>query len=213
LFAGIEKIEVHGNSVFRSWLLPGQQSIYHPVSTNQFFKGSTNRIGLVEAEDPLEGPVLYTENSVLKPISGLRVFGQLSLIGIWLAMMITGLFIFIIHTFLYAIYRKKYSKFIRISALPAITSIFIILTFFLRYHGFDNADLLLSKPSFLAISLLCTSILFVVGAVASAIVIYKSKRYKLYKLVQYPLIILTFLHILMSIYLVFYGFIPLITWT
>jgi CubicO group peptidase (beta-lactamase class C family) len=212
LFAGIERIEVHANTVFRSWILPGQGSIYHPVSANQCSLGATKEIGLVVAEDPLAGEVLYTENAVLKPISHFRVFAQLTLLGLWLSMMIGGLFSFIILVMLSVINRKKYEKLMHISVLPTLASILILLTFLLRYYGLDNADRLFSEPSLLAMSLLSCSILFVVGAVASVMVMYKSRRNNLPKLVYYPLIILSCLHVLAAMYLGYFGFIPLITW-
>lgn len=211
-FAGIEKIEVHKNSVSRSWLLPGPSTMYYPVSSNQFTLGPTNKIGLVIAKDPIVGKVLYSENSVLMPISSLKVFGQISLLGLWIVMIIAGLFIFIILTIMNVLKKGKYKMEIKINALPTITSILIILTFFLSYHGFDNADLLFSTPTLLSVSLVSTSIFFVVGTVFSLIVIYKSRRYKIQKIVLYPVMILSCLHLFISIHLVYYGFIPLITW-
>jgi CubicO group peptidase (beta-lactamase class C family) len=212
LFAGIEIIEVNKNSVSRSWLLPSPSTFYHPVSSYQFTLGTTNKIGLVIASDPLLGKVLYSENSVLMPISSLRVFGQLSLLGLWIIMIIAGFFIFTILTILNVLKRGKYKMEIQINVLSTITSILIILTFFLRYHGFENADLLFSTPTLLSVSLVSSSIFFVVGTVFSLIVIYKSRKYKINKIVLYLAMILSCLHLFISIYLVYYGFIPLITW-
>jgi CubicO group peptidase (beta-lactamase class C family) len=212
LFAGIEKIEVQKNSVSRSWLLPGPSILYHQVSPNQFTLGSTNKIGLVIATDPLVGKVLYSEDSVLMPISSFKVFGQLSLFGLWIVMIFAGFFTFIILSILILLKGEKYKMAFKINVFPTITSFFIILTFFLRYYGFENADLLFSTPNLLSVSLLFSSIFFVVGTVFSLITIYKSRRYKIQKRVFYPVIILSFLHLFMSFHLVYYGFIPLITW-
>jgi CubicO group peptidase (beta-lactamase class C family) len=212
LFAGIEKIEVQKNSISRSWLLSGSSTMYHPVSSNQFTLGTTNKIGLVIASDPIVGKVLYSENSVLMPISSLKVFGQLSILGLWIVMIIAGLLILIILTIMNVLKKGKYKMEIKINALPTITSILIILIFFLKYHGFENANLLLSKPTLLSVSLVSSSIFFVIGAVFSLIVIYKSRRYKIQKIVLYPVMILSCLHLFISIHLVYYGFIPLITW-
>jgi hypothetical protein len=73
-------------------------------------------------------------------------------------------------------------------------------------------DLLLSKPTLISIFLLTCSILFVIGAVNSGFIIYKSRKQRVQKIVYYPLTILSCLHIIASIYLVYFGFIPLITW-
>jgi CubicO group peptidase (beta-lactamase class C family) len=212
LFAGIEKIEVQNNTVSRSWLFPGPLIVYHQVSPNQFTLGSTNKIGLVIATDPLVGKVLYSEDSVLMPISSFKVFGQLSLFGLWIVMIFAGFFTFIILSILNLLKGEKYKMAFKINVFPTITSFFIILTFFLRYYGFENADLLFSTPNLLSVSLLFSSIFFVVGTVFSLITIYKSRRYKIQKRVFYPVITLSFLHLFMSFHLVYYGFIPLITW-
>jgi hypothetical protein len=212
LFAGIEKIEAQKNTVSRSWLFPGPSIVYHQVSPNQFTLGSTNKIGLVIATDPLVGKVLYSEDSVLMPISSFKVFGQLSLFGLWIVMIFAGFFTFIILSILNLLKGEKYKIAFKINVFPTITSFFIILTFFLRYYGFENADLLFSTPNLLSVSLLFSSIFFVVGTVFSLITIYKSRRYKIQKRVFYPVIMLSFLHLFMSFHLVYYGFIPLITW-
>jgi CubicO group peptidase (beta-lactamase class C family) len=212
LFAGIEKIEIQKNTVSRSWLFPGPSIVYHQVSPNQFTLGSTNKIGLVIATDPLMGKVLYSEDSVLMPISSFKVFGQLSLFGLWIVMIFAGFFTFIILSILNLLKGEKYKMAFKINVFPTITSFFIILTFFLRYYGFENADLLFSTPNLLSVSLLFSSIFFVVGTVFSLITIYKTRRYKIQKRVFYPVITLSFLHLFMSFHLVYYGFIPLITW-
>jgi CubicO group peptidase (beta-lactamase class C family) len=212
LFAGIEKIEVQKNTVSRSWLFLGPSIVYHQVSPNQFTLGSTNKIGLVIATDPLVGKVLYSEDSVLMPISSFKVFGQLSLFVLWIVMVIAGFFTFIILSILNLLKGEKYKMAFKINVFPTITSFFIILTFFLRYYGFENADLLFSTPNLVSVSLLFSSIFFVVGTVFSLITIYKSRRYKIQKRVFYPVIMLSFLHLFMSFHLVYYGFIPLITW-
>jgi hypothetical protein len=186
--------------------------LYHQVSPNQFTLGTTNKIGLVIASDPIAGKVLYSEDSVLMPISSFKVFSQLSLLGLWIVMTVAGLFIFIILTIMNVLKKGKYKMEIKITAMPTITSILIILTFFLRYYGFENADLLFSAPSLLSISLASSSIFFVVGTVFSLVVIYKSRSDKVQKMVLYPVVILSCLHLFTAIHLVYYGFIPLVTW-
>lgn len=210
LFAGIEKIEVHKNIISRSWLIPGSSSKYHAISATQFILDGTSKIGLVVAQDPLAGKVLYSENTVLKPISSLRVFFQLSLLGLWIALIFTGLISFFISLVLFIFNGKKYKSIIRISLFPTITSLLILLIFFLKYFGFEEQQF--SAPSFLSISLLCCSILFVFGALASVIAMYNSRKYQVRKIFRYPLSALSGLHLIASIYLIFYGFIPIITW-
>ncbi|WP_373492897.1 serine hydrolase domain-containing protein [Aquiflexum sp.] len=212
IFINIDKIEVHEKYLSRSWIGPGSKTIYYPVSPTQFTLGTTNKIGLVEADDPIAGKVLYTETSVLKPISSIQVFSQFIFLGLWFALLIIGLLSFPILSFLYLINRKKYKEALRISLLSTLTSLFIVLILYSQFFSIENADMLFSKPTFVSISLLVLSVLFVIAAGISGIKIYKSSKLKINKLIYYPLSVLSYLNIIASIYLVFHGFIPLITW-
>jgi len=213
IFINIDKIEIHDEYISRSWIVPGSKTIYYPISSTQFTLGKTNKVGLVEAHDPIAGKVLYTETSVLKPISNIRFFSQSVFLTIWIVLMVIGLLSLPIFSLLYFFYRKKYNAIIRISLLSTLTSLFVVLILYPQFFGIENANMLFSKPTFISISLMVLSVLFVLGTVLSGIVIYKSRKQKINKLIYYPFSLLVCLHIIASIYLVFHGFIPLITWT
>src|SRR5690606_18937482 len=115
-------------------------------------------------------------------------------------------------TFLYLENRKKHRAVFRISLLPTLTSLFIILTLYPQFFGIENANVLFSKPTFFSISLTVLSVLFVVGAVTSGIIIYQSRKQKINKIIYYTFSLLSCLHIIASTYLVCFGLIPLITW-
>ncbi|MFD3003819.1 serine hydrolase domain-containing protein [Pontibacter toksunensis] len=212
MFINIDRVEIHRTFITRSWIVPGPKTTYYPISPTQFTLGTTNKIGLVEADDPIAGKVLYTEASVLKPISSIQVFGQAMLLVLWTILMIVGLLSFSVFTFLYLINREKYKVVIRISLIPTLTSLFIISILYLQFFGIENGDVLLSKPTFISTSLMVLSVLFVIGAMTSGIIIYKSRQQKINNLIYYSLSVLSCLHIIASIYLMYFGFIPLITW-
>jgi CubicO group peptidase (beta-lactamase class C family) len=213
LIFNIEKVEVHEDHLTMAWILPGGKSTYYPVSPTEYIFENTGKIGLVQGIDPLEGKALYSERFVLKPISGFRVYGQISFLIIWVILMVAVAIISVLSMILFFRNRVKYSKILKISIFPTLTSLLIFLMFLIPRINIEGADLLFSTPSYLSIGVLLSSILFVLGSLTSTIVLILSKRFPNNKLITWPIICLTFLHILVSVYLISQKVIPMITWS
>lgn len=213
LIFNIEKVEVHEDHLTMAWILPGGKSTYYPFSPTEYTYGNSGKIGLVQDSDPLEGKVLYTGKFVLKPISGFRVYGQISILVIWVILMVMGAFIAVLSLILFLRNSAKYANLFKISILPTCTSLSIFLMFFIPRMNIDGADLLFSTPSYLSIGVLLCSILFVLGSLTSAIVIILSKRLPHSKLITWPIIALTCFHLTVSIFLITQKVIPMITWS
>src|SRR5690606_12480719 len=118
-------------------------------------------------------------------ISSSRILGQTILLVLWTTLAMVGLLSLPFFTFLYLENRKKHRAVFRISLLPTLTSLFIILTLYPQFFGIENANVLFSKPTFFSISLTVLSVLFVVGAVTSGIIIYQSRKQKINKIIYY----------------------------
>ncbi|MDO1450287.1 hypothetical protein Q0590_28665 [Rhodocytophaga aerolata] len=95
---------------------------------------------------------------------------------------------------------------------PSLTSLFFLLFVILQRMGFKNADIVLSTPGLLSISLMSLSILFAFGAIASVIVLYRWRMRKIAKTIYWPMVVLSFLHLLVAAYLVYFGVIPMMSW-
>ena len=211
LVINIEKIEIFDDHITRSWIVPGGKTKYYPVSPTKFILEKTGKVGLVEAKDPLAGKVLYTDDLVLKPISSFRVFGQLSLVVLWIVNIVAGLLIFGVLGLFYIRDRKKYTADIRVSLFPTLASLFLILVIFLSRMGFNNADLF-SKASFLSVGLMGCSIFFAVSSFVSVVVSHRLRKLEIHKIVYWPMMVLSCLHLLVSIYLIYFGVIPMMKW-
>lgn len=213
LIFNIEKLEIFEDHLTMAWIVPGSKATYYPVSPTEYIFENSGKIGLVQGSDPLEGKVLYTERFVLKPISGFRVFGQIAFLIIWVILMVLGAFIAVLSLILFFRNRVKYSKLLKISFFPTLTSLFIFLMFFIPRMNIEGADLLFSTPSYLSIGVLLCSMLFVLGSLTSVIVIILSKRLPHSKLITWPIIALTCFHLMVSIFLITQKVIPMITWS
>jgi CubicO group peptidase (beta-lactamase class C family) len=213
LIFNIEKVEVHEDHLTMAWILPGGKSTYYPISPTEYTYGNSGKIGLVQDSDPLEGKVLYTDRFVFKPISGFRVFGQISILVIWVILMVLGAFIVVLSFILFLRNSAKYANLLKISILPTCTSLSIFLMFFIPRMNIEGADFLFATPSYLSIAVLLCSILFVFGSLTSAVILFLSKKLSHSKLLTWPIICLTCFHILVSVYLISQKVIPMITWS
>ncbi len=213
LIFDIHKIEVFDNHITKSWILPGAGTKYYPVSPSAFLFNNTNKIGLVKATDPLAGEVLYTHDLVLKPISSVRVFGQFSILMLWIIFMVIGCILVLILFTLFLMNSKKYRKAFHAFIFPTLATISVILLIILPRLGINHIDILLSKPGIWSISLMVLSVLFVLSSLGSVITVYKLRNRKINKIIFWPSIILSCLHLMVTAYLILFGVVPMMTWT
>lgn len=213
LILNIEKLEVFDDRVTMAWIVPGPKRTYYPVSANQFKYENTNRIGLVEAIDPIAGKVLYTDKAVLQPISAVRVFGQIFVVLSWVFMMFSLFLCTLILLPLGLINYKKYGDTLRLTLPVTITSIFMLSLIMLSRIPIPDSDLLLSKPSVLSVSFLVLSILFAIAAGWSLLDVYRVKKQAAGRMIFWAALILSCLHTLAAIYLVALNVIPFVSWT
>lgn len=212
LILNIEKLEVFDDRVTMAWIIPGPKRTYYPVSANQFKYENTNKIGLVEAIDPIAGKVLYTDTAVLQPISAARVFGQLFILLIWVFLMVSVFLLTLILLPLGFINYKKYAGALRLTIPVTITSIFMLSLIILSRIPIPGSDLLLSKPSVLSVSFLVLSILFAIAAGWSLLDVYRVKKQATGRMIFWAALLLSFLHTLAAIYLIALNVIPIVTW-
>jgi CubicO group peptidase (beta-lactamase class C family) len=212
LILNIEKLEVFDGHVTMSWIVPGPKRTYYPVSANQFKYENTNKIGLVEAIDPIAGKVLYTDTAVLQPISAVRVFGQLFILLSWVFMMFFVFLCTLILLPLALINYKKYGYTLRLTVPVTITSIFMLSLVMLSRNTIPGSDLLLSKPSLLSVSFLILSILFVIAAGWSLLDIFRVKKQVAGKLIFWAALLLSCLHVAVAFYLIALNVIPIVSW-
>ena len=212
LILNIEKLEVFDDRVTMAWIVPGPKRTYYPVTANQFKYQNTNKIGLVEANDPIAGKVLYTDTAVLQPISAVRVFGQLFILLIWVIMMFSVFLLTLILLPLGFINYKKYAGALRLTIPVTITSIFMLSLIMLSRIPIPGSDLLLSKPSVLSVSFLVLSILFAIAAGWSLLDVYRVKKQATCRMIFWAALLLSCLHTLAAIYLIALNVIPIVTW-
>lgn len=197
--------------VEKSWILPGSKEIYYPVTDSGFRKGRSHWISLVRAIDPLEGEVLYTDSRVYARTPSIIVFGQLTVLIIWMLMMALGGLIWMINLIRYWLGSR--SSALRISGYPTLASVLFLATavllFFSRHHQSD----LLAEPGALSITLMAMSVWFALSAGWSMVIILRSRSQKTARVTFWSMAVLSGLHLAVAIYLIWFDVIPVMTWT
>ena len=207
----ISRFEVAQNTVIKSGILPGGKTKFYPVSDSIFRTEKSYLISLVRTVDPLAGEVLHFGDLVYKPIPGLVVFGQLIIAAFWFGLMALGILLLIFTSFRYLI-DKSSRKTLVIQIWPSITTLIFILGGVLLVNGHRNHLESMAEPGLLSMSILLISVLYAVCAFWSLLVVTKRRKQKIGKLVFWPIALLSGLHVLGTIYLVWFGVIPLVTW-
>ncbi|OOG77158.1 serine hydrolase [Algoriphagus sp. A40] len=212
VFFNIEKIAMSEGRLTKTWILPGPTTSYTPISATTFTDDNSRKISLVIAEDPIAGTVLYTDQLVLKHISGVRVISQFLLLGLWIALMGYGFLAWGYSTIAFFFNKKAFRNALRVCGIPGVTSLFFCMIVLFQRTGLKNADILFSSPTLLSVGLMLTSILFAVGAITSVVMLWRWKGVKVKRMVFYPMFLLGCLHLIAAIYLMYFGMIPWMTW-
>lgn len=193
------------------WLLPGSGNVYYPASDSTFLAANTRRVGLVSATDPLEGKVLYTDARVLKPVSSFVVFGQLAILIMWLIAMAVGTLVGFV-----AFLRRRRGKrggVMRLTRTAVLGSFIFFATAGLLVYAQRNHNELLAAPRALSLAIMAMSVWYVLCVVSSLVRIFTSRIERAERYIFWTMTVLTALHLVVTIYLLWYDVLPVITWS
>lgn len=207
---GYERVNVAKDHVAKSWLFSGRSERFIPVSDSTFREEKTGKIGMVKAYDPLAGEVLYFDKLVMKRIPGVIVFGLLSLTTTWIILMVSGILTWVFVSVRSLI--KGFNPTFVLASYVTLVSFFYLAVLGLTTLGYTDPDRLLAKPSFLSISLLIFSLLILLGTVWALITVYRSRNKPVSPFVFWQMTILSALHVLVALYLLWFDVIPVMTW-
>jgi CubicO group peptidase (beta-lactamase class C family) len=196
--------------VQKSWILPGGKEIFYPVTDSAFRKGDSRWISLVRTMDPLEGEVLHTDSRVYARIPSIVVFGQLTVLVIWMLMMGFGGLIWIVALIQY--WTGTRSPALRISGYPTLASVLFLATAVLLFSSLHHHSDLLAEPGALSVTLMAMSVWFALSAGWAMAIILNSRMQKTAGLTFWLMAVLSGLHVLVAGYLIWFDVIPVVTW-
>ena len=209
---GIQKVWFEDNKLMRKALLGGEASAYLAMSPTLYKSEESGLLSLSQVVDPLAGKTLHAGTSVLQLVSPLLVYGQLGIVALWglsIALSIVFLLVWGVRR-----WRGKIAPgpAIRIRVWPLMAGLSIILFVWVFSLGVSDPFKTLSRPTAISVTIMFATLAFAVFAVlgARAAVIYR--KADMNRGTYWFSATSSGLHLVVTLYLVYFGVIGLMTW-
>jgi hypothetical protein len=212
---GVSKFWLADGELHRKPLLGGEQRDYRPAGGGKFRSPDTGRVVLVQAEDPLAGPVMHVGTQVLQPVSALVVYGQLAVGALWLASIAFSFVYFLVWGV-----RKWRGKVpagpsTRIRVWPLLAGVSVVAFIVLFSMGMSSTStvfMTLGKPTPTSIAIMLATLAFAVFAVLGAWTAVRERGAEMNRVNYWYCSISSGLHLLVALYLGWFGIIGIQTW-
>ena len=212
---GIERLWFDDGELRRKPLLGGEVREYLPAGGGQFRSPDTGRVVLVQTVDPLAGAVVHAGGRVLKPMSPLVAYGQLAIGALWLVSIITSFLYFLVWGVRKWRGRVPAGPSTRIRVWPLLASVSVVafvLLFAAGMRGTSNIFNTLGKPTATSISIMLASFAFAAFALLGALTAFRERGAAMNRVNYWYCTISSSLHLLVAVYLSWFGIIGIQTW-
>jgi CubicO group peptidase (beta-lactamase class C family)/succinate dehydrogenase/fumarate reductase cytochrome b subunit len=212
---GVEKLWFEDGELKRKALLGGDATGYKPAGNDQFRSPETGRIVLLSAEDAVAGPVVHAGNLVLKPVSPIIVFGQLAVGALWLVSIGASFLYFLVWGI--RKWRGKVPKgaSTRIRVWPLFAGFSVVAFVVLFAAGMSSmSDIFstLGKPTTISVGIMLATIAFAIFAVLGVRTAITERNTEMNRFNYWYCSISSYLHLLVVVYLLWFGVIGIQTW-
>ena len=209
---GVQKLWFDGDKLIRRGLLGGDSVSYFPVSSGLYKSEKTGFVSLSRAVDPLAGPVVHADNTVLKPIGSWLIYLQLGVFCLWVLSIASSIIFFLVW-----IVRKLRGKIprgatirIRLWPLLAGTSIVILMPLFII--GAKDSFKFFGAPTLVSVGVMLSTIAFAIFAVLGVYTSVKERRTVMNRGNYWYSTASSFIHLLVAAYLMSFGVIGVMLW-
>lgn len=209
---GVQKIWFEENKLMRKALLGGEASAYFASSPTLYRSEESGITSLSRVNDPLLGSVIHAGTTVLKPQSQWLVFGQLGVAILWgLSIVLSILFLLIWGV------RRLRGKIppgpaIQVRVWPLLAGLSVLLFLLMFMLGIPNPFVTLGVPSFISVTIMIASVAFALFAVVSVYKVYIYRHAEINRGTYWFSAISSVLHLMVALYLFYFGMIGLMTW-
>jgi CubicO group peptidase (beta-lactamase class C family) len=208
-----QKMEYKGDKLFIKNVLGETDSkTFIQPNKNHFASPETKKITMVRAEDPIAGTVYEVDKQVLKPISGIVVFGQLIIFALWVFGMITAILFGIIWSIRFWMGKIAGGPNIWIRLWPLISSLFFVIVFITFSSGASDFNAVFGNVTLSSITVMVSMIAFALVSLWSMYYLFKVRTAKIKRLTYWYSATLICLHFLVTCYFLWWGVIGVPTW-
>jgi CubicO group peptidase (beta-lactamase class C family) len=208
----IQKLWFDGEKLLRRPLLGGKAFGYFPVSSDLYADEKTGMISLSRTSDPLAGDVVHVSSQVLKPVSALLVFVQFAIVFFWAAAIGSSVIYFLIWGV-----RKLRGKIdsgatISIRLWPLLASLSVVVFLGAFMIGMIDPFTRLSSPTLIAITVMIATGAFALFAALGVHASITARHVPMNRVNYWHLTVASATHLIVAIYLYWFGIIGLMTW-
>lgn len=213
IISSIKHIKLHGDTIITKGFFSGKVKNHLPVSAGLYKSAESGIIDMSITTDPLVGEVVVQGLAIFKKISVFLVFGGLGILTLWGLFLILSVIYGVIWPFRYWLRKIEKGASVKVRLWPLITSILYIVTVVLLLIGISDPFLYLGNPGFITISFIIFTIAFALTSFWAVFCVIKNRNTKMNKLVYWFSAVLSGLHLLVTIYLLWHGVIGMRLWT
>jgi CubicO group peptidase (beta-lactamase class C family) len=209
---GVVKLWFEENQLKVKPLLGGEARSYAAAGNDLYLDMETGAVTVSRVEDPLDGTVVHTGTRVMKPLSPIIAYGQLTIAALWglsIAISIPYALVWIVRRL-----RRKIPSgpAIRIRVWPLLAGLSVIAFLTLFSVGMKDPFVTLGQPTSISIGIMFMTIAFALFAVLGLITAIRERGTKMNRVNYWYTTTSSALHCIVVTYLAWFGIIGLATW-
>ncbi len=208
----VQKLSIEDGTLIRKGLLGGEPVSYLPAGDRLWKSAKTGVTALSQVNDPLAGTVVHSGSGVLKPAPAWLIYGQFAIAALWGLMIVTSLLFLPIWGIRKLRGKVPSGAATRIRVWPLLAGVAIIAAFVTFNVAAQNVFETLGAPTVYSVSITLLTIAFALFAVLGIGVSMTSRSRDMNRAAYWHSTIASSLHVIVAIYLLWFGFIGLMTW-
>ncbi len=209
---GIQQLYFDDERLVVKPLLDSETFEYVAASEDLYRSLETGAISLTRVQDPLVGTAVHWGTLVLKPVSPLVAYGQLAIGALWGIAILTS----ILYALVWSVRRLRGKiqpgAAMRVRVWPLLASLSIIGFVVTFSIGMRNPFETLGEPTLLSLSIMLTSVLFAVFAIAGTWTAWNYRDAEMNRVNYWHSAASSATHLLVAMYFAWFGVIGIMTW-
>jgi CubicO group peptidase (beta-lactamase class C family) len=208
----IDKIWIRQDTVMKRRLLGGETNKSLSAGGTMFKSQKNGMNSMMMTTDPLDGDVVHSGTSVLKKRSSVAVFGPMVIGCLWILFMLSAVIFGIVWSLRMVMGQIPRGVKLQVRLWPMLATICAIVTFILFIVGLGDVFNLMGSPNAVSIGIMLLTIAFALTSVWGLATVVRYRKENIDGFVWWHSAIGAGLHVLVAIFLLYYGVIGLQIW-
>lgn len=210
---GVQRIRAEDDRLVLEPVLDGEPGVYFPVDAKRYRHAESGRVEMVRAVDPLAGPVVHVRTTVLRPVSGLRVFGQFGFAALWGLLLASVLAFFPVWGLRRLMGRVPPGAAVRIRTWPLLAALCVVAFVVLFVVGFLDPFRLLGGPTAVSVGILLSTLGFALFTLLGVQCAWGARRLPINRGAYWHSVAASLANLVALVYFALHGVIGLVTWS